>query len=88
MNWNSELALSKIETWVSCLRTVRKLEGVSQAMESMASQNDLVGFLNNPKNSQRVNLLVEDIRYALMDYQVHTLKQLASVVSNASLRLH
>ena len=74
VTWNSELALSKIETWVSCLRIVRKLEEVSQAMESMTSQNDLVGFLNNPKNSQKVNLLVEDICYALMDYQVHTLK--------------
>ena len=57
-------------------------------MESMASQDDLVGFLNNPKNAQRVNLLVEDIRYALMDYQVHTLRWLAPIVSDTSLRLH
>ena len=50
----------------------RKLKEVGQTLEVMTSQNDLSHFLNNPKNGQRVNSLVEDIRYALMDYQVCT----------------
>jgi len=49
---------------------VRKLKDIGQAMGSMAIQNNLADFLNNPENVQRVDDLVEDIRYALMDYQV------------------
>ena len=48
----------------------RKLQEVGQAMGSMMIQNDLVDFLNDPKSVERVDGLVEDIRYALMDYQV------------------
>ena len=53
----------------------RKLQEVGQAMGSMAIRNDLVDFLNNPENAQRVDDLVEDIRYALVDYQVCTATQ-------------
>jgi len=35
-----------------------------------------VRFLGIPKNAQKLNSLVEDIRYVLMDYQVHTPKTL------------
>jgi len=38
----------------------------------MAIQNDLVDFLNGPENVQSVDDLVEDICYALVDYQVCT----------------
>jgi len=52
--------------------TTRKLQEVDQAMASMAIQNDLVDFLNNPENEWRVDDLVEDVHYALVDYQVCT----------------
>ena len=48
----------------------RKLQEVGQAMGSIATRNDLADFLKNPENAQRVDDLVEDIHYALMDYQV------------------
>jgi len=48
----------------------RKLKEVGQTLEAMTTQNDLASFLNTPENSQRVNNCVEDIRYALMEYQV------------------
>ena len=41
-------------------------------MGLIAIRNDLVDFLNDPKNAQGVDDLVEDIRYALIDYQVCT----------------
>jgi len=66
----------------------RKLKEVDQAMGLMTSQNTLVDFLNDPENAQRVNSLVEDICYALMDYQVCTPNGLAFIVSNIHLRLH
>jgi len=39
-------------------------------MGSVATQEGLARFLGIPKNAQKVNGLVEDIRDALMDYQV------------------
>jgi len=39
-------------------------------MGSVATQEDLASFLGAPENAQKVNGLVEDIRDALMDYQV------------------
>ena len=56
----------------------RKLEEIGQAMGSVATQEDLAPFLGIPKNVQKVNGLVEDIRDALMDYQVWSPKDLLS----------
>jgi len=47
-------------------------------MGSIATQNNHVDFLNNPENAQKVDALVDDIRYALMDYQVCTTCQTCS----------
>ena len=47
----------------------RELEEIGRAMNSM-TENNLADFLNDPENAQRLNGLVEDVRYALMDYQV------------------
>ena len=52
----------------------------------IAAQKDIVGFLNNADNAQRLNDSVEDIREAVMDYQVRTSKGLDLVTSNARLR--
>ena len=38
-------------------------------------QNDFMDLLNNPEKVQRVDTLVEDIQYALIDYQVCTAHQ-------------
>jgi len=55
-------------------------------MDSMATQKDLVHFFKHPENAHNVNGLVEDIRHALMDYQVRTLKTLTSIISNVRCR--
>jgi len=39
-------------------------------MGSVATQEGLARFLGIPKNAQEVNGLVEDVRDALVDYQV------------------
>ena len=66
----------------------RKLKDISQAMNSMTTPDNLANFLKNPEDAQGLNGLVEDIRCALMDYRVCTLKQLALIVSNIHFRLH
>jgi len=48
----------------------RKLEGVRQALDPMTTQNDIVQFLSNAENAQKLNDLVDDIREVVMDYQV------------------
>jgi len=48
----------------------------------MAIKKDLTLFLKNPRSAQEFNSLVQDIRDALMDYQVCSFKRLALVVAN------
>jgi len=51
-------------------------------MGSVAAQEGLTRFLGIPENAQKVNGLVEDIRDALMDYQVWFPKRLALAVAD------
>ena len=51
-------------------------------MDSMTSQKDFSHFLSNPENAQNVNGLVEDVRYALIDYQVRIPESLTRTISN------
>ena len=48
----------------------RKLDNIYQGLMLPAEQRDIMKFLANTKNAQRVNSLVEDIHEALMEYQV------------------
>jgi len=64
----------------------RKLEGIGRAMDSMTTQEDLALFLKNPENAHKVNGLVEDLRYALNDYQVRTPKALTRITPNTRCR--
>ena len=65
----------------------RKLNAVHQAVDLVTAQEDLANFLKNPDNAQKLNDLVEDIQYALIEYQVRTPKRLAFNVSDICLRL-
>jgi len=46
------------------------LKEIGQDMDSMTTQKNLALFLEKPENAQKLNELVQDIRYAMMDYQV------------------
>ena len=48
----------------------RKLENICQDLTRPAEQGEVVRFLANTENAQRINSLVEDICEAMMDYQV------------------
>ena len=48
----------------------------------MAARNDIVQFLNNAENAQKLNGLVDDIREAVVDYQVRTSKGPSLTPSN------
>ena len=70
------------------METARKLQEVGQAMELIVLQNDFMELLNNPEKVQSVDDLVEDIHYALMDYQVCTAHMTFSHYSNTCHRHH
>ena len=54
----------------------------------MAARGNIIQFLSNAGNAQKLNDLVDDIREAVMDYQVRTESRgAASVVSNICFRL-
>ena len=69
------------------MRIARKLERAHQALDLMATQKNIAQFLNNPDNAQKLNDLVDDIREAVMDYQVRTSEPLALITSNIPFRL-
>jgi len=53
----------------------------------LAGQGKVEGFFNNVKNADKLGGLVEDIRDALMDYQVSNQNGLAFSVSDIHFRL-
>jgi len=65
---------------------VRELEKILGELEPLAEQRKVEGFLNNVKNADRLAGLVEDIRDAVMEYQVRSQDQLASSVSDIYFR--
>ena len=66
----------------------RKLEDVRRGLTVPSEQGKLIGFLANADNAQKINGLVEDLREALMDYQVHIPNYSFSATSNSYIRLH
>lgn len=66
----------------------RRLEGVHLTLALPAKEGETVRFLTNPKNAQRVNGLVEDIRESLRDYHVCISNHPFHMVSDISTRLH
>jgi len=53
----------------------------------MATQKDIRQFLSNVDNARKLNDLVDDIREAMMDYQVCTSRDPTLIVPNICLRL-
>ena len=48
----------------------RKFQGVHRGLSSLAEQGVVEGFFNNVENADRLRGLVEDIRDAMIQYQV------------------
>jgi len=48
-----------------------KLENVLRDLEPLVERGKVTGFLNSVKDAETLTGLAEDIRDAMMDYQVH-----------------
>ena len=66
---------------------VRKLGSIVGELEPLAKQGKVEGFFNNVKNADKLGGLVEDIRDAVMDYQVRNQNDLASPMLDIYFRL-
>ena len=52
------------------MRVDRKLEDIHQDLVTLGSQGKTKGFFNNVENADKLGSLVEDVRDAMVDYQV------------------
>jgi len=86
-NWNSESTPSLGLMAESGIGITRKLEHVCQGLALPVKEGEVMGFLANTENAQRINSLVEDIHEALMDYQVCMVNSSFSTVSDLCARL-
>jgi len=68
-SWNSEFIFFRVKNRVS-LGIARRLEDICQSLTLPGNQGDVMGFLANPKNTQRINSLIEDVNEVLMVYRV------------------
>ena len=69
-------------------RIVRKLENVCQDLALLKAQGNIEGFFNNTENADNLSSLLEDIRDAMLEYQVCNLRSTCmSHISNGRTRL-
>ena len=60
----------------------RKLQGVLRDLASLEEEGTVEGFFNNAENAGKLGDLVEDVRDAMMDYQVRVLSLWIFIGSN------
>ena len=65
----------------------RKLQGVLRDLALLEEEGKVEGFFNNAENAGKLGDLVEDVRDAMMDYQVCVLSLGISIGSNICVRL-
>ena len=65
----------------------RKLGNILQELIPLADQGKVKGFFTNVNNAEVLNGLVENIRDAVMDYQVCIQSKLNTLMSDISFRL-
>ena len=53
-----------------------KLQDAVQDLKTLEDQGKVAGFLNNAKDAEALTGLAEDVRDAMMDYQVCTIATL------------
>jgi len=70
------------------MEIARRLEEICQSLTSLAEEGNIVEFLTNAENAQRINGLVDDIYGALMEYQVCISNYSSSTMADLYVRLH
>ena len=66
----------------------RSLENIHRGLSQLQGQGKIEGFFNNVDNADKLSGAVEDIRDAMMDYQVRIRNLLTFGVSDIRIRPH
>jgi hypothetical protein len=69
-DWNCKVAFSVARGGVSPMGIARSLQNIRQGLVRLEGQGKAEGFFNNAENADKLNGAVEDIRDAMMEYQV------------------
>jgi len=85
--WKCNLALFKVENRGLCMGVCRKLEDVCRDLALLEEQGRVEGFFNNVVNADKLGGVVEDIRDAMMEYQVCIHSLSISATSDFHIRL-
>ena len=64
----------------------RKLQDVRQDLAPLEKQGKVEGFFNNTENAGKLSALVEDIRDAMIEYQVCAQTPTTSSISDIRIR--
>ena len=86
--WNGETTFSKAKDGVLSMGITRNLENVRQGLARLEGQGKIKGFFNNVENADKLSGTVEDIRDAMMEYQVRIRNLSAIGISKIRTRLH
>ena len=85
--WNGKLTLSEARSKSHIWEVTRKLEDVCRDLAPLEEQGKVEGFFNNFENAGKLSGLVEDIRDAMMEYQVYIHDSSVFRTSNVCARL-
>jgi len=69
-DWSCKPALLRVESRVLRTGIGRKLEGFCRDLAPLEEQGKVEGFFNNVVNADKLGGLVENIRDAIIEYQV------------------
>jgi len=77
--------MSRTEGYIRAV--ARKLEDVRRDLAPLGEQGKVEGFFNNVENANKLRGLVEDIRDAMIEYQVRICNPSTSGASDVRIRL-
>ena len=69
-NWNGEIAFSKVEGVSLPMGITRSLGDIYRDLARLEKQGKVEGFIKNVENADKLGGAVEDIRDAMVEYQV------------------
>ena len=80
-DWNGRITFSRVTGGVLPTAITRNLEDICRGLARLEGQGKVEGFFNNVDNADKLSGAVEDIRDAMMEYQVciHNLSAAISI---------
>ena len=86
-NWKGEITFPKLKGGALPITITRTLESVCRDLARLEGQGKVEGFFNNVENADKLSGAVEDIRDAMMEYQVCIRNLSAIGISDVRTRL-